>query len=332
MRKALPIYVLMLLLLSACTSETILKNIDIDEKDRNAINDIDIKVFSLLKMGDYDQITDYLSSAARQTLRDSMKIKLSAFQQRLENKSFSIINEYYVERLLPGAKIHLSDSGVKYPYTIDLKAPTTKTYISMLDVGDKYHSTMLMYVYGNYLGKWKINMLHINNYSINGMNAPALYNEARKLRNDSDLADAKLYMDYCRICWAPYEGVFGYDCEDEMKDFYLKISDEVKQRYPLPYKLTDVPTGPEIEEVTSTLNEGGVMPLIEYTTRIDLHDAVALRKENEAIQRSVKKLFTGMYAYNDYILLRAHHNTTHSIDTGRYYQFVYKKAANRETD
>ena len=303
-----------------------------DNVQKNDHIDADLKK-TLKAMNEmvYKNLSDNNYPALSTTFSDSLKNALSPeFEQRfmpqiqriLKGRTYKVLDEFYVQSDKINDTLRISSGTGNNAYTLTIPAPTKETLISLLLTDDTLNSAMITLVHCKFDGKWKLNVIRGDDYSLNRKNAGDLYEEAQQLYKQHYLLDAINVMSVAIHCSRPAGVYFKYTIEPKMTAFNDSLTKETKAIYPFPYLVNQMGSKPQIFNLHVEMYEGRLTPMIMYKTIIGMPDTVMLKKENDEMQQKIGSIFTGMDKVNKSILYRAYNELPDANNKPAYYGFV----------
>jgi hypothetical protein len=183
---------------------------------------------------------------------------------------------------------------------------------------NKNSELLVTAIYGNYNGKWELNIFHIGQFRFYDKTAIDFYQMARKDFARSNLADAMCNLTIANACIHPADKLFQYEKEDEYKMFFDSVSNEVKSKYHLPITLEGIPSKPKVFNIVPKTVDEGYFPMVLYLTKIDIKDTVSLKAEYEKVKSEVKQIFTGIGTGKKYTLYQAFNEIPHGQPVPEY--------------
>ena len=207
--------------------------------------------------------------------------------------SYTLFDEYAIHSSSSGTLITLSpgNSGDN-DYQLQFQTPAEESYVSMLLLKTFGNRILFIAIYGKYQNQWKLYHLLLGQYSLFGKTAPDYFRLARASYEKSYLIDAFYDISIADLCIQPGGDFWRFQKENEIKEFHDKIIKEVNLKYQFPITLANLESKPQIFKIYPKLTNDGFFPLVYYLTNINLKDTVALKLENEKIQKEAGKIFT----------------------------------------
>jgi hypothetical protein len=193
----------------------------IDKEKREEINILNKKFFLGFKNNDPSAIRSIMADSLVHIMGSRLDSMTLQAQPYFQKEGFSVLNEYNIKNTtapagnsIPGSDLH--DNKYNIVYT----ALNKEMYVSLFLVKYNSNSELLVTaIYGNYQGKWKLNIFHIGQYRFYDKTAIDYYHKARKDVDRSDLADAVCDLTMADALIHPAEQIFQYQKEAEYKMF-----------------------------------------------------------------------------------------------------------------
>lgn len=308
------------------------KDESINKDIRNQISTLDNKLFEAIRTKNIPGVKNLLSPGLISTAGSSIDTLINKVGGALSPAGYSIINEFYVRNTavdIPNTVFSGLGSN-RNDYAVSYKALNIEMYVSVIKSKTNPTSALVLAIYGRYGNDWKINILRIGEYSLLGKTAPDYYEDAVKLYNSGDILDAVNKMFLANQLGEPGGDQMRYQNTDKMKDFYSKMLKTVNATYKFPLTVTEVKTHPQIfyiyPQYIGEPGHEGVYPALRYLSTIKLDDTIALKAENQELQKSIGKVFKGINQNNDVILYQAYNEIPNNtnIRTIHHYGFVQK--------
>ncbi|NCD70058.1 hypothetical protein [Mucilaginibacter agri] len=305
------------------------KNDRIEPKVREEIAVLDKKLFKAIMTQDVAGVKQLLSPTLLEKSGKKVDTIVNTMGGAFKATDYKLLDEYYTKNTsenisndIPAGK----DGG--NDYTIKYLALNKEMYVSLMVSTKLPINCLITAVYGKYNDGWKLNILHIGEYNILGKTGPDYYAEALKAYDDGNVVDAVNMISTTGEIATPGGEYFKYNNEAEMKDFYEKVIKEANKQYHLPMVLSQVKTIPEIfsirPQMVSDFGKQGVYPMVGYKSGVALTDTVALKAENDAIQKVVGTIFKGIDKNKAYILYRAFDQIPDGQNYVKHYGFIQK--------
>jgi hypothetical protein len=286
------------------------KNDKIDPDLRAEMAVLNKKLIKAMAGNDAAAVKQLASTVLLQKAEAGLDSVVTQYQTLVKSEDYEIIDEYYTKNVTANNKNTLVTSNkAENDYTVNYLALNAEMYVSVLKVKLPTYSVLVLAVYGKYNNGWKLNILNLGNYELLGKTAPEYYSEAFTHYQQKDIIDAIDMISIAGEIAHPGGKFFKYKEEDVMKNFYTRILKEANNQYKLPLAVTQLKTTPHLFSVSPQfINDpanAGVFPLIKYKTNIKLTDTIALKVENEALQKVIGTIFKGIDKNNKHIFYLA---------------------------
>jgi hypothetical protein len=213
-------FLLLTLALQSCSSEIgAWKNQQISEGTRNDLHEMSDKVFNYIKASDSKNLEGYLS---KNMIEEGSRT--SALAQRINHElkmdSFIRVTEYYVvNKYIETDTIAALDEGTN-SHRLIYPADAQEMYIVMWLPQNKAtaNKSMITAVYAHFDYGWKLSVLDLGTYAINGKTAPEHYKIARDEYSRNHLVPAVNEMMLATGCAHP-NNIWKYTDEDAYYKF-----------------------------------------------------------------------------------------------------------------
>ena len=330
MKKCLTLLVFVLLLSQSCTSgagkEQVTQNDKIDPKVKATIEALNGEVYTIMCENNYEKLSQMFTDTLLSTLGPDFAGKFMPNMQRImKDRKYRVFDEFCITHAKPADTIKLAGGLGDGAYTMKLIPPiAADAFVAMLVAGDSINEVMLTLVYINTKGKWKINNLYGENYSLGRRNAVEQYHEAQSLEKSGYLTDAEATMGLAKDCMIPGGRSFRYKKQTEINTFVDTLIKQTDNKYTLPYTFNEIKTKPKIVDVRYQVYEGTFVPLVAYQSTVNVGDTVALKQENDLMQKSAPSLLYGIDKANKTILYRVYNELPNGQNNPRYYGYIEK--------
>lgn len=311
---------------SGITKNEVLQNDKIDGKLRAEIAVLTKQAYKSLCDNNYGALSQLFSdSLLYQVTPDFAQKFMPQIQRVIKDRPSMAFDEFYIRTVKAVDSVGIQGGKADNAYSLRYLTGGKESYISMLVSGDSLNEVMVTLIYVKVDGKWKMNSIIGEDYSLSGRNAVAQYQHAKALYNKGHLIDAVNLMSLTGHCAAPAGRMFSYAKEKEMSDFYDTVSNAVKAKYPLPYTMGEVTTKPQMVNVHYEVLERRFVPMVVYQSSIMLTDTVSLAKENDEMQKNIGRIFPGLDQNSTAILYRAYNQLPQGEgDQKPYYGYLQK--------
>ena len=325
MRRLIPIVFLAVLLAQACGLSTsqVKHGYEINALVKDEIDNLNIKLFDALKAGNFSRFRSLLGDSLAEkfrtkTARETWKLISSTAQGR----SYDVLDEFYIRSLIPGSKVTLVSGDGLDEFTYTFRVPARESHVSFITLRDDVSQFLLTVIYGKFMGKWQVNGLYLDIYSVFGKTAPEYYEKADDLYLNKFRIDALIAIKTCNKCRHTSDTFFHYTHQYEIDTFSKMLTADVKRKYQLPYTLAKIKSQPRILDVAPIIFHKKIVPCVTYLTNTRLDDSMGLKEENKAVQRAVDDLFYGFKHNNPCIYYRAYNQMPEDKKETPGYDFV----------
>jgi hypothetical protein len=291
--------ILLILLLQGCGYKSTVygtwKNDHINFDKRAELEFLNHKLINCIKYNDVVGVKSIMSDTLKKIAGSNIDSLVTGVSSAFLTDQYTVLDEYNVHNLATGVSNSLhANTGSDNDYTIDYVAFNREMYVSLLLVSDLTGDILVTAIYGNYDGKWEINVLQVGRYRIFNKTAIDYYKAAKGYYGKSCFIDAADNLFIANRFLKPAHEFFHFKKEKEVEEFYNKVVSETSVKYPLPLALENIPGKPKIFNIYPQLFEGEYFPMIRYLSSIRIDDSIQLTRENEKVQIEVKKIFTGI--------------------------------------
>ncbi len=308
MKKIILLISLLIIGIQSCNigATGIWKDEQIEQSLKNEIELLDKQVIEAVITNNTDLLKSLMSDILLENSGDNIEQLIEQASNAIPNKDYKVLNQYHTINSATGIgnTIMSGVSGLN-DYVIHYQALNDEMFISLLIPKSKLDEFIITNIYGKYPDGWKLNILQLGQYKVNGKTAPELYTEAKAIYEKGYLVDATNIMFLSSRVVNPATIFWKYQKEDEMKAFYEKVFTEINSKYKFPMTLDDLDSKPQILAIYSQRIEDAYYPIIEYYTKLDLEDTVKTKAEFEKVHLEMVKTFTGIEKNKDYILYKA---------------------------
>jgi hypothetical protein len=319
--------------LQSCSSKSsdVKVNDEINADTKKQISELNDKLFKSIMADDINAVKALLSPELIKKAGGKIDTLVKSTAVTFKAKEFDLLDEFYSKhKIKEAADTLLTRKGNDNDYLVTYKAMNEEMYASVLVSKGLFVNCLILAVYGKYNNEWKVNVLQIGEYSIDGKTAQDYYKEATKLNERGELVDASNMMVLASQLANPAGDFFKYRNETAMRAFYDKLMASANDIYKFPVVVKDVKTAPQIFSVSPQLlsdeGQSGVFPIIRYVSKIDLNNTAALKAENDALQKAIGALFLGIDKNNEYIFYQAVNATAGGQTSAKHYGFIQKTA------
>ncbi|MVN21414.1 hypothetical protein GO621_07680 [Mucilaginibacter sp. HMF7410] len=277
------------------------KNEAIKADKREEFHKLNDQLFDALKANKPEDVKNMMSKELLEGDPIERTVELISLRSKLG--SYSMLDEYYInDKSEPGPLVINADAEGNNAYTLKYNQSTTKqNYVAFLLLKNGADKWLATAIYGKYDYGWKLNKLDIGQYTINGKNAPELYQQAKEKYAKAYWIDAVNDMAAAEKCFRP-SGQWQYADESEMSRFFYKVVQQVNGKYTFPYTIGQVPSKPKIFRILTQTMPEGTFPMIYYLSSIKLKDTLGLKRENEQVKKVIGKALPGIDQDKKYVL------------------------------
>jgi hypothetical protein len=299
------------------------KNGQIDPAKREEIEVLNNKLINSIKFDDTVAVKSMMSDTLKKATGNEIDTVISRISPAFETDQFAVLDEYNVHNLISGISNSLpANKKSDNDYTLNYIALTKEVYVSLLLVKDRTGDILVTVVYGNYDGKWEINILQIGRYRFFNKTAMDYYRLAKLNYKKSYFIDAANNLFLANDRLKPAGDIFHYKKGNEVKAYYDSVVNEIQAKYQLPLTLRNIPGKPQIFSIYPQVMSGGYFTTVRYLSSINLDDSIALGKENEKIRIEVQKIFTGISINKKATLYQAFNEMPDGEHPIKHYGFV----------
>jgi len=330
-KQLLFLLVTVVLSTSACmffTTKTY-KNNDIDPDVKAEIAPLNKKVFDCLMADNVGGIKKLMSPLMLDSAGESIDTIVHTVAKEFKGKEYTMLDEFYTKHALPGNRVTLTaNDGSINNYVIQYGALNHEMYASLFISKNLPINFAVFTVFGKYENGWKLNILSINNYSMLGKTAPEYYAKSMAEYHKGDTIDAALNIIVASALGSPGGKHFQYQDRDDMVAYYSSTVAEANSAYHFPITVKQIKTAPQIFTITPQLitdkTKEGIYPLIKYRSSVNIADTVALKAENNALQKVVGTMFKGIKQDRNYIMYEAFNQLPDGKTPVKDYGFVQR--------
>lgn len=221
-------------------------------------------------------------------------------------RDYEIVDEFLVKGTVNTSNLISSPLTSTNDYNLNFMSLTEESYVSLVKMkGKRNHHILLLFIYGKYKNDWKINILHMGEYSRHNQTAPYYYEKAKTEFNEGNLINSSIKIHLASSILKPAGQTFSYNIEKEVVELQNNIMNSINESYEFPIVLNQIQSKPEILNVSLQEIEDTFSPMIKYLTTINLTDTLQLRLENEKIREVIPSYLKGINQNNDFVYYRA---------------------------
>ena len=327
MKQVILLLTIFLFGLQSCKLGTsnFVSNEKIDTQIRNEIKSLDKIVVESFFENNPKFIKGIMSDMLLKKDGDKIDDIIHKANNLVDNKEYRILDQYYVKNTSKGlSNTVMSGLNDQKDYIIHYKAENKEMFVSLIVIKNGLDEFLITNIYGKYNDGWKLNIIYIGEYTLNGMTAIELYKKAKKQYEKGYIVDAVNNMLLSSQVSKPANEYWQYQNEHEMKKFYDKVINDAKNKYHFPITLTKIDTKPELLNISPQGMNEGFFPMINYLTKIDLKDTIRTRIENDKIHNLIGTIFKGIDIDKKYIFYKAWNEIPNGKNIKPNYGFVKK--------
>lgn len=289
------------LIISGCTHHQpgTWRNNEIDSGIKDDLHEMNDILFKAIKANKPIIVEKIMSKTMLNDPNNKRTIELSNIH--LRTGKITVLDEYYMVHDFNRQNTIKSANYGSNSYELTYQPTTREMYMAFYIIKDGINQWLLSAIYNKLDYGWKLCELELNPYTISGKTAPELYDLAKKQYAKKYLIDAVNTMNLSRSCSLP-NVMWSYKQQTEMNNFYTRIIDEAEKTYSFPVVIKEVATQPKIFRVFNQSIAEGTFPEIYYLSSIDLKDTVAIKKENDEVQKVIGKILPGIDQDKKYLL------------------------------
>lgn len=149
---------------------------------------------------------------------------------------YQIIDQFIVKGAANNKVILMSPLTTTKDHQIVFTTLTKESYVSQIKMKHVSGQDVLFtLIYGKYENLWKLNIIHIGDYSFNNHRAPYYYREAKEEFEKGNFINSYKYLEICRSILKPGGQVFFYDIEKDVMGLQAEITKKINENYSFPY-------------------------------------------------------------------------------------------------
>ncbi len=298
------------------------KNEDINAELRGRMHEKADALMQALYENDAQAVKGMMSPGMKTEKMAVMDTVIPIISGALRSAQYEVIDEFSVQNsykeevtIIPG---ELRDAE----YRIRYKAENEQGYgLLLLPEGDQ-DKLLVTVIYGKYEDTWRINILRVGEFALDGMIAPQLYEQAGEYYDKGHLANAGIAVSLMSRCMYPAEDFLIYEKEEQMQELHDEVISKVTAAYDLPLVVEALESQPLVISIYMQSFKEGFFPQISYVTNIDFADSTALEAENIRMHEMLGELFTGMDENTDYVVYSVYEEMPGPQDSVQTYGFV----------
>lgn len=315
---------LLALLLSACSMSETKKDNKIDPRIKNDIHILNKRIVDGLVENKIQHILPICSDRLRDR-KGEIKRLMRLVKGSIKKSDFRILNEFYQKNVAKkGVATLSSGKGNMHDYQIRYDSRNKEMYVVVAYFQDSLYQKSFTFFYGKQNNEWKLTNLQAGALKIMHKDAVDWYLQAKSEYQQGDLMDAMCHIGLAIQILNPVNHMWEYTKEKEIQSFEQKLTKETYSKYNFPHTVDYVETKPVIYRVYSQIMPEGCLPLVLYTTTINLKNVPELAKECNAMHEKIGQLFKGIDKNNKTIIYRPLKNAPTGTDTDNKYVFMMK--------
>ena len=309
-------------LLTACSLSETKKDNQIDPRIKNEIHTLNKRIVDGLVENKIQNILPICSDRLRDR-KGEVKRLMQLVKSSIKKSDFRILNEYYQKNAAKKGVATLSSGmGNIHDYQIRYDSRNKEMYVVVAYFQDSLYQKSFTFFYGKDNNEWKLTNLQAGALKITHKDAVDWYMQAKSEYQQGYLIDAMCHIGLATQILNPVNHMWKYAKEKEIQSFEQKVTKETYSKYNFPHAVDYVETKPVIYRVYSQIIPEGCLPLIQYTTSIDLKNVPALAAECKAMHEKIGQLFKGIDKNNKTIIYRPLKNAPTGTDTDNKYVFM----------
>ena len=315
---------LLALFLSACSMSETKKDNQIDPRIKSEIHTLNKRIVDGLVENKIQTILPICNDGLRNRRREMIRL-MEVVKGTIKKSDFRILNEYYQKNAAKkGIAIVSSGNRNIHDYQIQYDSRNKEMYVVVAYFEDSLYQKSFTFFYGKHNNEWKLTNLQAGALKITHKDAIDWYWLAKSEYQQGYLMDAMCHVRLATQLLNPVNHMWEYKKEKEIQYFEQKITKETYRKYNFPHTVDYVETKPIIYRVYSQIMPEGCLPLILYTTTIDLKNVPALAAECKAMHEKIGQLFKGIDKNNKTIIYRPLKNAPTGTNTDNKYVFMMK--------
>jgi len=313
---------LLALLLSGCSLSETKKDNQIDPQIKKEIHTLNKRIVDGLVENKIQAILPICNDGLRNRRREIKRLT-ELVKGTIKKSDFRVLNEYYQKNAAKKG-IATVGSGDKnmHDYRITYKSASKEMYVVVAYFQDSLYQKSFTFFYGKQDNEWKLINLQAGALKIMRKDAVDWYTQAKSEYQQGYLMDAMCHIGLATQILNPVNHMWEYKKEKEVQTFEQKLTKETYSKYNFPHTVDYVETKPIIYRVYSQIMPEGCLPLVLYTTTIDLKNVPALAVECKAMHQKIGQLFKGIDKNNKTIIYRPLKNAPTGTDNDNKYVFM----------
>lgn len=323
MQKFNKILLIGFIFLTGCSVNSGNWNENIDIKNRKQINLLSNKIMDALAENNPSKLKEVISMELEKKSGAEINSFVEIVHEKFEPKDYTILDEYLESNSAIGTiGVAMKSVTGEYAYKVSYPILTKETYIALLINNGSAKSELVTCIYGKYGKDWKLNVLKVGDYSYFGKTAIDFYNQAKTNYEKGNLIDAATDILMIQLTATPAEDLFHYQNEATISAFANKVLAEANAKFVLPKIVEEIKTNPQILNVSPIAMDEGIYPTVNYLSFISLKDTVALKKENDELQKIIGKILPGIDKGKKYVFFKAYNEMPNGKNNVENYGFI----------
>ncbi len=326
----LPVFLFLIILLPSCNTSQkpgIYKGEKIASGTRDKLHKLNDELLSALKTNNPEDL-ELLMSQGMIDDRHKRLVTTEEISIRMKTGDYSLMSEYYIvnppKATSASSTIKERDMGINnFDLTFAKATDADEMYVALFTAKKAMQKWLITAIYNKYNYGWKVDKLEVQPYAENGLTAPELMEKAKEQLKKGYWLDGSNTASYAVNCLRPYSS-WKYVKEQEIYHFNFDALEVVKSHYKLPIIINSIPTHPRIWRIRIERTPDGSFPNVNILSTINLLDTVALRKENDAIGKSIGSVMTGIDKDKKYIYYTTYNEAKQGVAVNDHHDFVQK--------
>ncbi len=318
------------ILMSGCHSGNVNWNDNIPLKVKNEIKSCNDSILVAIVENNSQKLKYFFSDKLIVQIGNGFDSVAYKMHDVLRSPNYSVLDECLAKNTDRTKRDTITKrDGGNHAYKINFDARSGENYVSLLlhEVDDG--QLLITCIYGNYDGRWKLEVFRIGRYSYFGNTAIDIYNQAKEMYEKGDVMNAANLITLVKQPLTPAFQFFQYDKENEIKDFTRKMLLAADTVFRFPNLISELKSEPTIFNIRPLPMKEGIFPVITYGTKIDLRDTISVKKENAELQKIIGQLFPGMEKDNKYIFFQVYQQTSNGIKPSSHMEFTMNGSVNQ---
>ncbi len=274
------------------------KNDEIPSSQRENFHEINATLLDGLQKNKPGIVENLMSKELLENTNLRRTIELCSIHMRPGKNT--MLDEYYmVHELKKEQKVSSPKRGLN-SYYLFYQPAAREMYTAMYTLQDGADKWLLTAIYNKLDYGWRITDLDLSPYTNNGKTAVELYQQAKQKYEKGYLVDALSVIELARTCAFP-NIMWHYKQQPDIEGFYSNLIKRMKETYPFPLVIKQVPTQPKIFRVFNQNRPEGSCPMIYYISKFNVKDSAAVKKEHEAVKKVIGEVMPGINQERKYI-------------------------------